>query len=148
MVYLPYQILYWRRSEGRTCRKMGVSFQILLPLKHFFTQNNTSNLRIILPSMRVRANRCCCGKSVSITFSECVSVALVVQHVMRMRRIVCGLSGCTIFSPLSHKWHDFRRKSYKHKMPVLIFATTVIWNISHSNKNWARYYHKRLLSFM
>jgi hypothetical protein len=26
---------------------------------------------------------------------------------------------------------------------VLIFSTTFIWNISHSKKNWARYYHKR-----
>jgi hypothetical protein len=29
---------------------------------------------------------------VSITYSECVSVALVIQHAKRMHRIICGLS--------------------------------------------------------
>jgi len=34
----------------------------------------------------------------SITYSECVSVALVIQHAKRMRNIVnCGLSGSTTF---------------------------------------------------
>ena len=30
------------------------------------------------------------GKVVSITYSEYVSVALVIQHAMRMRHIMCG----------------------------------------------------------
>jgi hypothetical protein len=31
---------------------------------------------------------------------------------------------------------------------VLIFSTTFVWNISHSNKNWARYDQKCILVFM
>jgi len=45
-------------------------------------------------------NRCCGGKAISITYSECVFAALVIQHATRMRRIVfvvCGLSGPVIF---------------------------------------------------
>ena len=43
----------------------------------------------------------------SITYSECMSVALDMQHVMRMRHIViCGLLGYTIIS--QHKRHDYR----------------------------------------
>ena len=33
-------------------------------------------------------NDCCCGKAISITYSECVSVALVIQHARRMCQII------------------------------------------------------------
>ena len=41
----------------------------------------------------------------SITYSECVSIAFVIQLAKFMRRIVicCYPSGCTIFPTLSHK---------------------------------------------
>jgi hypothetical protein len=43
-------------------------------------------------------NHYCLQKAISITYFECVSVALAIQHAKRMRSIViCDLSGCTIF---------------------------------------------------
>ena len=56
-------------------------------------------------------NRCFNVKSVSITCSECVSVAFVIQHTKNTPHIVISvLSGSTVFfSTLSHKWHDFRK---------------------------------------
>ena len=44
-------------------------------------------------------NHCCSSKAIGIIYSECVFVALGIQHTMRMHHVVtCGLPGCTIFS--------------------------------------------------
>ena len=43
-------------------------------------------------------NKRCSGKAMSITYSECVSVALGIQHALLVRHtVICGLSGTTIF---------------------------------------------------
>ena len=42
-------------------------------------------------------NHCGCGKTISITYSECVPIALGIQHAINMCHIViCDLSGYTI----------------------------------------------------
>jgi hypothetical protein len=73
----------------------------------------------------------------SITYSECVLVALVTQHATLMRHVViCGLSAIFFFPTLSHKRHDFRKKSYWTQKRVfwnylqLLFETFLIlrWN--------------------
>ena len=52
------------------------------------------------------------------------------------------------FPTLSRKRYDFRGKVTEHKMCVLTFSTTFVWNISHSKKNSARYCHKCILAFV
>jgi hypothetical protein len=52
---------------------------------------------------------CCRGKAISITYSECVFVAFGTACNLRLI-VICVLSGCTIFSTLSGKWHYFRKK--------------------------------------
>jgi hypothetical protein len=48
---------------------------------------------------------------ISITYSECVSVDLVIEQAMHMGRVVnCDLSGCTVFSTLSHNTISGKRK--------------------------------------
>ena len=47
---------------------------------------------------RVRATIVVVGKAMSITYCECVFVALGIRRAIRMDRIViCDLSGCAIF---------------------------------------------------
>ena len=57
-------------------------------------------------SMYVRACLCVHGALAN----ACARVALLIQHATRRRIAICGLSGSTIFSTLSHKRHDFRKK--------------------------------------
>ena len=54
----------------------------------------------------------------------CLFVALCVQRVMRMRRIVnCGLSDSII---LSHKRHDFRKKVIVFRFSLYILSKTFL----------------------
>jgi len=55
-------------------------------------------------------NNCCSGKAISITYSECACVPLVIQHAMRMGHIVMWPAPLYHISTLSQKRHDFRKK--------------------------------------
>lgn len=62
----------------------------------------------------VSRNHCYRGKSISSTFSQSVSIALVIQLFLAHASyyiVIYGLFGSTIFfSTLPHKQHDFRKK--------------------------------------
>jgi hypothetical protein len=100
-------------------------FQCVPRSKHFFviTRQPMYVLRNIgAPS----CNHCCCGKAIIITYCECVSLALGIQHAKRMYRIIMWPVGLYhFFSTFSHKRHDFREKFIEHKMCVLIFSRTL-----------------------
>jgi hypothetical protein len=82
----------------------------------------------------------------SIICSECVSVALVIQHPKRIRSLIltCDLSGSSMcfYSTLSHKNTILGEKFMKHKMCVLILSTIFVRKISHSKNNSAIYDQK------
>ena len=76
-----------------------------------------------------RCNHCCRAKTRSITYSECVSVASVIQHPNRMRRIVLLSVTClavVYFSTLSHKARCWGEKLIEHKIYVLILSANFV----------------------
>ena len=75
----------------------------------------------------------------------------------------CWYPACNAHAPYCHLWPAllynifphylinsmiFGKTIMAHKMCVLIFSTTYVWNFSHSGKNWARYDQKCILVFM
>jgi hypothetical protein len=56
--------------------------------------------------------------------SECVLVALVVQHAIHMRRIFIVCPDVPYFLTLSHKRHDFQEKVIEYN--ILNFSTTFV----------------------
>ena len=56
---------------------------------------------------------CCSGKAISVAYSERVSLALGIQHAMRIRHFILSSEACPsvqyFFSTLCHKRHDLRK---------------------------------------
>ena len=87
--------------------------------------NKISNVRAYVILRRVRETTVARKSNKSYIFH--VSVALGIQHAMRMRRIILSSVACLAlpyFFTLSHKRRDFWIKFAAHKMFTLIFSTT------------------------
>ena len=68
------------------------------------------------------------GKGISIKYSECVSVALVIYQAMRMLLVILSSVACLVlpyFSSSSHKQHDFRGNVIEHKIFVFVVSKTL-----------------------
>ena len=74
--------------------------------------NKTANVRMYEALSR---NYFCHGKAISIKYSECGSVALVIQHTMSMRRTILPCVtrlAVPYFTTLCHKRNEFLEKRY------------------------------------
>jgi len=94
--------------------------------KHATVVPTRQAMYILLNTEAWSRNHCWCGKGISIRYSECVPVALVIQHAKHMHFIILSSVACLALlhhPTLSHKWHNFWKKVLEHKMSVLIFST-------------------------
>ena len=76
----------------------------------------------------------------SKSYSDCVYVALVIQHAKRMRRIILSVAS----SVLPHYLIEgtiLEKKVTERKTCVLVFCTAFRWNTSQYDKNSAKYCH-------
>jgi hypothetical protein len=100
------------------------------PKSYLDTFENRKKAGNVCITWRQRSrNHCCRGKASTITYSERVPAALVIQHAMRMRRIILSTMACPTvpyFSTCSHNRQDFWKggKKIEQKSYVVILATT------------------------
>ena len=87
----------------------------------------------------------------SITYSECVFVDLVIQHA-NAHSPYCRLWSAPLYNVSTHYLISGtifeKKKVTEHKMCLLIAPITSACNVSHSKNKWVRYDQKCMLVFM
>jgi hypothetical protein len=72
-------------------------------------------------------NHCCCAKTISITYSECVFVALGIQHAIPYIMLSSmAWPALQNFSTLSHKRHDLKKKQILNIKFVFSFSAQTL----------------------
>jgi hypothetical protein len=66
-------------------------------------------------------NHCCCGNALSITYSECVFLALITQHAMS-HIVICGLPALQYFFPHIINGIIFKKKKLFNMKCVFRFS--------------------------
>ena len=80
-----------------------------------------------------------------VTYSECVSVSLIIQHKQSMRHIILLSVACLAllyFSKLYHKRYDFRKKVVEQKFMLSFSVKLCLKHFFILRKNAAMYCHK------
>ena len=107
-----------------------------------YVQRNTEALSL---------NRLCRGKAISIRYSECVFVALVIQHAKSMRLLYCHLWPVRLHNRFCHYLLNgtifLKKMSLNIKRVFRVSLQFSSEKNSHSKKNSAKFYHKCTFTF-
>jgi hypothetical protein len=103
--------LYIRRSNVQTNRQTPLDYVFVwhtenITNREYNKYRQSKYKSNIEPRSR---NHCCRAKAIPIIYSECLSVALVIQHALRISRVMLSSVVCPAlpyFRTLSHKRHD------------------------------------------
>ena len=141
--YIIYTVKIIRLRNWQTCRPQSLA--VPAPRTLF---NEIGNVRtawhcgaMVQPLLQWKSNK-------HFTFWMCVcSLRYPASACAILLSVPCP--ALLYFSTLSHKRHDFREKKWLSNMKcVLIFSTSLVWHISHSKKNLARFDQKCILVFI
>jgi len=72
-------------------------------------------------TFRCSCNCCCSGEAISTTYSECVSIVLVIQHAMHMPPLSVASLALLYFCASSRKRHNLKKKTLLNTKCVLNF---------------------------
>ena len=118
-LFLGFFVLGLRKKKSRA------SFRVFGVLAEFWTEYSLNTSKNIEARSR---NHFCRAKTKHITYSECVSVALVLQDAERMRRILLSSAVClaAYYFSTSQKRHDFRGKKIIEQKFVFWFYLQIL----------------------
>jgi hypothetical protein len=112
-----------RQAQGTSAPSIQDSYLTMLyfcVIRMSFILNTRANKagNIVQRNVEARScNYCCGGKAINTTYSEYVSVALVIQHAKRIRRSILSSVVCLnlpYFSAFSKKRYEFWKKKIQN----------------------------------
>jgi hypothetical protein len=112
---------------GNRSRDFPVCSAVPHPLRHRVPPNKTCSICINVIMRSVRENYSGRSPEITITYSECESVALVIQHAKRMRHIILSYVACLALQYFCPRYFTDGKNVGKihQKLCVLIFSTFV-----------------------
>ena len=109
-----HEIRFETLTESYQGSTMSAFYRTILKL--FFSDccPPTPPSTIPISALRINLTLRCSVKTIIITYSECMSVALVIQHALRLQRILSSVA-CHMFSHFHINGKIFRKKELLKK---------------------------------